>query len=982
MASIQLGSAPVIALLAVIAAALALGEIIGVGDHRLAIVLGVSLFFGLDQIRRGRNRDALRRQAFVGGGPVVAEDADPIEHFFIRPWHGRVSEGKLPPFVERNVMKPLMEGLEQERFAILSGKKTSGKSRLVYEAAKARHGEMIMIAADAPPAGDSDPLIALMEDRRAFASWEGRQILFLRDLAERVRRGTIDGVMLRDWLDRHPNIAIVTTLNPEEIARVKNAGEGVAAELEMVERRARVLDVFETLQGEELARAREEFPDVEEEQLHRLPAYLASAAPLREKLREGEESHPLGHALACAVADWWRAVGQAAPTSFLRDVAAAQHPDSSVAFEEELRWALASVQGAAALIYAVATDEGELFTPDRVVLDLFDSSDRGRPVSAFTWRAAIDAILASAEGRKKDEAAATELISLGEAALAREESEIASKVLVAAGRLGSTSQQQRAARLLIGGVESGSGPRQLVSSRRGDGFGHRLRPVKVLAEGRRFRASDPVRDDSAGPTFPVIASIYRRHSFRTAVRCFVLVLIDVLASGAGLVLGLATRAWLSGDLDWAAVWDTTWGPLIAMWGGVTISIFASAGLYMKDASRGRISAIVPAIAVLAAIGLIATLAGGFNVLVAVAAALAGALLAFGVDFGLRFLYDLVSRKWVGNHGLDARTLVIGSGAEAIPVMDALPQISRPTFVVGYVSPNPDLETDPRMLGPVDDLAAVASLHGVGRAILADPNMPPEERQRLADLCHARGLLVEGLASLADIRIGGTGYSPGQPLLLLPLHPLWQRNAGFFVKRAMDVVLALVGLVVLSPLIAYVAIRVRLEGRPVLVGSWRPGLGGDAFLMLRFRTMAGDQQPPINLGGDRSDEEKLTPLGKKLCNRGHDELPQLLNVLRGHMSLVGPRPLHLRYHVMLDDPDLLRYVVRPGVTGAWQVSSRPVLRVPDLTALDVAYLRHWSIFNDLEILFRTAKMMISGRETLPAIAEPGEEGSLALDGPAA
>ncbi len=960
------GSRPFVAFIVLVGAALTVGRIFGV-DAPLAIVIGLFVFLVSSRILRARKRTELRRQAFVGGGPVVAADADPIEHFFVRPWYGRASEGKLPPFVERRVMEPLLKGLEEERFVILVGKKTSGKSRLVHEAVVRHEGEMAMIAADAPAAGKADPLVELMKDRGAFTSWEERHILILRDLAKRVANREIDGALIRTWLDRHPRIAVVATLNPEEIALVQNAGEGVAAELEMVERRARVIDVFETLRDEELDCAREKFPGADKEQLRHLPAYLASADPLKQKLREGEESHPPGHALVCAVADWWRAVGRPAPESFLRKAAARRDWPDGASFTDELRWALEPVQGAAALIYADSTEEGmEVYTPDRVLLDLLDGGERERPVSDFAWQDVLDAVLAPAEGKEMDEAVAADLISVGEAALARGETEIGPKALVAAGALGSTSQQQQAARLLIAGVESGSRPRQLVSSRRGDGIGQRLRPVKELAEGRRFRAADPVHDDSAGPS-PVIAAVYRRHSFRTAVRCFVLILIDVLSSGLGLALALATRAFLSGDLDWAVVWGIVSGPFIAVWASFTVSIFASAGLYVKDASRGRISAIVPAIAVLAASGLIATLAGGFNVLVAVAAALAGALLAFGLDFGLRVAYDKVSRGWVGNHALEARTLCIGSGAQVVAVMDALPQMSRPTFVVGYLSLDPDRETDSRMLGSVDDLAAVASLHGVGRVILADTRLTPAERQTLADFCHARGLLVEMVPSLADIRIGSAGYSPGQPLALVSLHPLWQRNAGFFVKRAMDVVLALFALVLLALPMAIIAALVRFEGGPVLARSWRPGLGGDAFLMYRFRTLPGHQQPRIDLRDRHGVDENLTPLGRKLCNRGLDELPQLLNVLLGHMSLVGPRPLHLHYHVQLEDPDLLRYVVRPGVTGAWQVVSRPVLSIPNLTALDMAYLRHWSIFNDLEILFRTAKMIVWGRKTLPAIA---------------
>lgn len=273
------------------------------------------------------------------------------------------------------------------------------------------------------------------------------------------------------------------------------------------------------------------------------------------------------------------------------------------------------------------------------------------------------------------------------------------------------------------------------------------------------------------------------------------------------------------------------------------------------------------------------------------------------------------------------------------------------------------------MGNVRDLGVIVLRLGIGRVVIADPDMPPHERQELADRCHERGLVVEAVASIPDIRSGSGAYILGQPLVLVPLLPLWQRNTWFFIKRAMDFIVSLLLLVVLAPLLAIVWCLIRREGKPVVVHSWRSGLGGESFHMYRFRTAIDEQSSRMDLLGEEDQRRaERTRLGDFLRDHGIDELPQLFNVLRGHMSLVGPRPLELRNHACLSDADLLRYVVRPGATGPWQVCSHTTLTYAELTAMDMAYLRRWSIFTDFEILARTVKLVLLGREAVPAIID--------------
>nr|WP_321500565.1 sugar transferase [uncultured Dethiosulfovibrio sp.] len=170
------------------------------------------------------------------------------------------------------------------------------------------------------------------------------------------------------------------------------------------------------------------------------------------------------------------------------------------------------------------------------------------------------------------------------------------------------------------------------------------------------------------------------------------------------------------------------------------------------------------------------------------------------------------------------------------------------------------------------------------------------------------------------------------------------------KRALDATLSLMGLVVLSPVLLCTALAVTVKlGRPVLFRQRRPGLNGKPFYMLKFRTMTNDRDKRGNL---LPDEVRLTSFGKLLRSTSLDELPELLNVLKGDMSLVGPRPLLMEYLPLYSPEQARRHQVRPGITGWAQVNGRNALSWEDKFALDIWYVDNWSIELDLRILAKT------------------------------
>lgn len=175
------------------------------------------------------------------------------------------------------------------------------------------------------------------------------------------------------------------------------------------------------------------------------------------------------------------------------------------------------------------------------------------------------------------------------------------------------------------------------------------------------------------------------------------------------------------------------------------------------------------------------------------------------------------------------------------------------------------------------------------------------------------------------------------------------------KRGFDALVAGLALVILAPLFAVLAVLVwRSMGRPVLFSQVRPGLRGSSFRMYKFRTMRDALGPD---GRPLPDAERLTRFGRWLRSSSLDELPELLNVLRGEMSLVGPRPLLMEYLPLYSPEQARRHEVRPGITGWAQVNGRNALEWPARFALDVWYVDHRSFLLDLRILFLTVWRVI-------------------------
>ena len=176
------------------------------------------------------------------------------------------------------------------------------------------------------------------------------------------------------------------------------------------------------------------------------------------------------------------------------------------------------------------------------------------------------------------------------------------------------------------------------------------------------------------------------------------------------------------------------------------------------------------------------------------------------------------------------------------------------------------------------------------------------------------------------------------------------------KRLLDIIIASIALVLLSPLYFYVAYKVKKNlGSPVLFRQVRPGLHGKPFEMIKFRTMkdALDEQ-----GNPLPDSERLTPFGKMLRSTSLDEMPELWNVIKGDMSVVGPRPLLMEYLPLYNKEQAKRHDVRPGMTGYAQVNGRNAIGWEEKFKLDTWYVEHQSTFLDFKIMFKTVHKVLA------------------------
>jgi exopolysaccharide biosynthesis polyprenyl glycosylphosphotransferase len=328
------------------------------------------------------------------------------------------------------------------------------------------------------------------------------------------------------------------------------------------------------------------------------------------------------------------------------------------------------------------------------------------------------------------------------------------------------------------------------------------------------------------------------------------------------------------------------------------------------------------------------------------------------------------------------TLVIGADAVGISVARKI--LRHPEYglnLVGFVDAQAvgdelpeDLE-HVAVLGPAEDTLAMVQLLDVERVIIAFPDDPWPVVLDLVRTLNTFDVQVDIVPRVHEVLGPAVDVHTIEGLPLVGLRPPSLSHSSALLKRGLDVFGAAFGLLVLSPLLAVVAIAIRLDSDgPVFFQQVRVGASGELFRIMKFRTMSVDaEERKADLqhlnqharpGGDPrmfkiDDDPRTTRVGAFLRRLDLDELPQLWNVLRGDMSLVGPRPLILDEHAYVLDWAERRLDLRPGITGLWQVLGRSTISFDEMVHLDYQYVSTWSLWNDCLILMRTLPVVVKG-----------------------
>ena len=470
---------------------------------------------------------------------------------------------------------------------------------------------------------------------------------------------------------------------------------------------------------------------------------------------------------------------------------------------------------------------------------------------------------------------------------------------------------------------------------------------------------------------PLLAFFLRMETLRRAVRVVTLLALDFAGLWGALTVALMVKAVLQdGDWAWAASSAEARDNLAFAY-LVTVLLFARSGLYASRAERPGNSRIVSSLFQVMLVALVFALVNGetYSSYYIFYGTLVFAICLIG---SARWAYEAITGVLLRAAGYRRRAVLVGSGAHIEDVAHALlDEVHAPVEMVGFISLTPRPDNGLRSLGEMQDLPRALDAHRVDEVIIADPDFPAERAVELVDECHRRGVTVRIAPSTMEILVHRAEFVPGASVPLFELRPPVFDGFDYVVKRTFDFVVSSLLLVVLSPLLLLIAMAVAVSSRgPVLYRSMRPGIGGEIFACLKFRTMrsgAEEAQDELESRNEASGalfkirhDPRLTRVGRLLRRYSLDELPQLLNVLAGSMSLVGPRPLPQRDFDQLEDWHKKRYLVLPGITGLWQVSGRSELDFDDLVRLDFLYLERWSVGLDLAILFKTVPAVLTRR----------------------
>lgn len=460
-----------------------------------------------------------------------------------------------------------------------------------------------------------------------------------------------------------------------------------------------------------------------------------------------------------------------------------------------------------------------------------------------------------------------------------------------------------------------------------------------------------------------------RAFLRRTLSVATLVALDLSAVTLGLLGAFASKLILDGQsVDLGAIWleQRRVLPIACV---ALVLVFARARLYHERDRRGQARTIIGGVAV-ATIIVVAIIMADGNRFTSYYNVFASFIAVSIVCVALRASHSSLTSLIFDILRAERRVVLAGSPALTTEISGSLERSqgreSIPYRVVGRftLTENGNGEISP-------GLRTVIGSGEVDEVILAGAMGADAPLLELLEYCRVNDVAVRMAPTATELLSHSLRAVAAPGLPLFAVHPPVLSGSAFFIKRAFDVVVGTLILLLVSPILLVAALAIKIEdGGPVLFRSRRVGVDETRFDCLKLRTMAVDAEKKQAELEDKNEADgalfkikadpRVTRVGRILRRFSIDELTQLFNVLRGEMSLVGPRPLPERDFALLDEVHKRRYLVLPGMTGLWQVSGRSDLSFDELVRLDFSYIERWSVWLDFSILFRTIPAVLFRR----------------------
>jgi exopolysaccharide biosynthesis polyprenyl glycosylphosphotransferase len=474
-----------------------------------------------------------------------------------------------------------------------------------------------------------------------------------------------------------------------------------------------------------------------------------------------------------------------------------------------------------------------------------------------------------------------------------------------------------------------------------------------------MNAARQAEDVRASRPYFLTASPFKS-GLRRLVSILALLTIDVVGLVVGLYAALALRAYTFDPhpVIWGLLWDqeVKWLPFLIL---LLVLVFWRAGLYAPRELREGVGRVLPSVTLVAALALAFAIGTGQH-FTTFGLYIVGAVFVASLVAALRSSYELVTGLTLHAAGVRRRALLVGAPDAREHLRGSL-GTSRGGIAYEFAG-----EVDPGHA--VEDALLAAELDEI---LVADTGIDEMRLLEIVEAAHRRNVRVRIAPRTTELLVERGEYVPGQGVPLFELRPPIFAGTDWATKRVFDVVVSSLVVFIGLPVWLLIGAAVKLTSPgPVLYADPRIGLGEREFRMLKFRTMvAGAQERQAELESRNEaggalfkirNDPRVTPIGRVLRRLSLDEIPNIVNVLRGEMSLVGPRPLPVRDYGRLEPWHRRRYNVLPGVTGLWQVAGRSDLTFDDLVRLDFYYLENWSLWLDITILFKTPFAVIAKR----------------------